>query len=184
MLRENSERGHGFIPAVILVALLVMFALLAWAIVSIDFPPGDRSAVTHPLYPSMERGSQTPGVRLFWIGLGLGLAQVSFFTALLVLALPGSRVRRTWIPLLGGGLAYGAVMSLLFLSYHSYSGSTESAFWWGFPAPTAWLVYGIWGVPWVFVAYFVYSFHRSYLRNEDLARFERLLKKRSRPEVK
>ena len=45
----------------------------------------------------------------------------------------------------------------------------------GFPLPTAVMLYGIWGVPLIFVLFFVIRFDQWILKPEELERFETLL---------
>ncbi len=167
-----------------------MLVLLATAALGLDWREADSAGASggnvHPVYSSMEQGGRRDlsGSWLFWLGLAFGICQIALITALLSLAVHKPAERRP-VPafILAGGVAYAAVLSSLFLSYRIYAEKPDSvAFWLGFPTPTAWLVYGIWGLPWIFVAYFVYSFRRSYLRSEDLARFEELVRRRRQHE--
>jgi len=78
-------------------------------------------------------------------------------------------------PLLLGGLGWVLVCCGLFWSYHSYmtEGSGSSVL--GLPAATAWMLYGVWPYPVLFVLYFIYIFHDWFLRKQDLEQFRQLL---------
>ena len=76
--------------------------------------------------------------------------------------------------LLGGFIGYGLVFGGLVLAYRSYA-SGDISFFGGFPAPSAWMVYGVFLFPWVLVILYVRNFDRWIYSSEDAARFQTLV---------
>ena len=83
------------------------------------------------------------------------------------------RDRSTFLPLIIGGIAYLAVFAAMLGTYARGMGNAPIAF--GLPLPTALMVFGMWGVPVVFVFLYIANF-RSWIYNDDDAlRFAELL---------
>lgn len=167
------------VPRSLIYALLgVSAALLLLLALGLVLPiPADIEAVTHPDADSMLRsGSGAPG--------GTLVVAAGFATGLLVLAMiglcllvgvaPGANGLKRWI--LGGTVAYGLVFSALMLSYLDFLEGGPLRIFVGFPAPTAWMMYGVWFFPWVFIVAYVVTFRTSYFTPEAEERFRELLR--------
>jgi len=88
---------------------------------------------------------------------------------------------RAW--LVGGIVLSLVIVTLLFTSYRSFlvgvdEGVDSPALFLGFPVASAWLVYGIWLFPIVYVLIFAKSFRTWYYPDESREKFERLLENR------
>lgn len=112
---------------------------------------------------------------LAWL---FGTVMIAFFVSLLALAiLPGNR-QSLWLLLLGT-LLYETAFSLLVLEYRHFVAVPEAATFWGpFPTATAWVLFGVWLVPYVFILFYVVFFDRWILPAAHRDRFEELLRNR------
>ncbi|MEE9282263.1 MAG: hypothetical protein V3V67_19025 [Myxococcota bacterium] len=162
--------------AFLLVVVLAMSGLVAVALGLPERPGGH--GFTHPEFSTMERGG--PGElrheRVLTLGWAFGLAQIVFFTGLLAL---GARTReglRGLGPgLVAGGLAYALVWTALVLAYRSYAGGSASAYFLGFPAPTALMLFALFPAPVIFSLLYVVGFERWIAAPSDIAELERRL---------
>ena len=74
-----------------------------------------------------------------------------------------------------GGLLYAAMFSAIFVSYHGFLQQAEPSFLGPFPAPTTWLLIGLWAAPLYFVLLYVITFDRHILTADDYEKFQQLL---------
>jgi hypothetical protein len=110
----------------------------------------------------------------------LGSLMIAPFVCLLAWQTKGGRRSRSWF--FAGGLLYEAVFSMMCWTYwRSLSDPLEVSFWGSFPAPVAWLVYGIWLFPGFFIALYVARFNEWILPRESMCRFEEILQARRLP---
>lgn len=161
----------------ILFALLVAMCCVLGYVVTID-EVGAGHGVTHPRFPTMQKGGD--GLErhssVIWWAWALGLLEIGLFVGLLALGIRHRGVlgQRKW-PLVIGGLLYGAVFTLLVLSYQSYASTGSGSLFLSLPPPTAWMVYGLFGIPLYFHLLYMINFDRWVLTPEDLERFHRLV---------
>lgn len=80
---------------------------------------------------------------------------------------------RPWI--IGAFIVVALVFSALTYSYSSYTQGLSDTFFGGYPAPTAWMIYGIWFLPIGIIAIFIATFDQWFLRPEDLAAFRQMV---------
>jgi hypothetical protein len=112
---------------------------------------------------------------VLWLGWALGLLEIGLFVALLGLGARGrGGLRGLGWPLVVGGFAYAVVWSALVVSYAGYAAGSDALVL-GFPAPTAWMLFGLWPVPLLFVVLYVAGFDRWVATRDDLAELERRL---------
>lgn len=168
----------------ILFALVIGMGLIVIAALLLE-PAPNASGVTHPtIGKPMEAGGdgETRHEGRVLIGWAFGLLQILFFTALLALgARRGGKLGRFRMPIIIGGIAYVAVWTLLVVAYRAYMLGDNRELYLGFPAPTAFMIYGIWLVPFIFVVLYLLNFDRAYFTAEDAKRFDELLEaKKSR----
>ena len=133
---------------------------------------------THPEFATMQRGGNGAAryERILWFGCAFGLLQILFFVCLL--AFGGQRQGRLGplkVPLMIGGIAYAATFISMVYAYQGYVHEQNHAMFLSLPVPTAWMVYGIWLVPLVFMFLYMFKFDSWILRQADIARFEEIL---------
>lgn len=121
---------------------------------------------------------------VWWLGLAFGLLQVVFFVGALAFgANKKSGLGPLKVPFIVGGIAYAAVFTAMVLAHRSYAASDTHSLFLGFPIPTAWMMYGVWLVPLVFMFAYLFLFDSWIYTEEDRNRFERLLAEQGpRPE--
>ncbi len=167
------------LPWILFALLLAMCCVLGYVLTIEE--TGAGHGVTHPRFSTMEVGGSglERHAPILWWGWALGLLEICLFIGLLALGMRHRQVlgKRKW-PLLLGGLLYGTVFTLLILSYQSYANSPFHPLFLSMPAPTAWMLYGLFGIPLYFHVLYVVSFDRWVLTPEDLERFHRLVAER------
>lgn len=160
--------------------LLAMCCLLAVVLLTPEVEQGHGYA--HPTFAqSMQHGGSglERHARLRWLGLVFGLLQIVFFVACLVLGLRRSG-RNVW-PYCIGGLCYAAVFCLMVVADAFYVRDSDPSLVFGFPMPTFLMLFGLGGVPFVFVIFYVLNFDRWILSSDDLERFQESLQDRQQP---
>ena len=171
--------------ALLLVLLLGMLAAVAAAFFIAepyeDTPEGRiylGHGVDHPTYETMLAGGDGAARHgaILWAGLAFGLLQVAFFVALLAF---GARKHGSTgpfrTPLAVGFVLFAAIFVAMFVSYGGYLQSDDPEQLFAFPYPTAWMIYGIWGFPLVFMFLYMLFFDRWTFTEEDAARFRELV---------
>jgi MFS superfamily sulfate permease-like transporter len=165
----------------LLLALLVgMLAAIGTAIAVGEVPNGHGYA--DAVFASIQVAGDSPErtSQILWLGWAFGALQIAFFVACLELGLrrrvPGQPEVRPWrrsLWLWGG--VFEAVWSALVVVYWRYASSGSSEIWWGLPAPTAIMLYGIWLLPIAFCLLYMVRFDRWVMSEADLARFHELV---------
>ena len=177
-----------------LAALVALSALVAYALFFTS-PATGSHGLPHPDVTGMLRGGS--GVDrhgpLLLIGWAIGVAEILFFGALMALGArrgpslggpaagqPGSRtgLRGLGAPMSIGLVVALGVWTLLMVSYAGYLDDPEPALYLALPAPTATMLYLLWGVPLIFAALYVIGFRRWVYSPEDEAAFTALVEKR------
>ena len=187
-VEENPIR----LPWVIFALLLAMCASIAAAFIIgetpyVDSEPDESGVVTrtyaghgigHPEFKTMLAGGPGPErhSNIFWAGLAFAVTQAAFFIALLLFGIrkkghPGP----ARIPVLVAGAAFVAIFVLLFFSYRRYMDDPSPDLFLTLPAPTAWMIYGVWLFPIVFVFIYRRYFDSWFLTDEDMARFNAMI---------
>ncbi len=120
----------------------------------------------------------------WWLGLAFGLFQVVFFVAALAFgAYKHGGLGPLKIPFIVGGALYAAVFAAMVLSHRTYTATSEHALFLGFPIPTAWMMYGVWLVPLVFMFLYLFTFDGWMYTDADREKFERMMAEQGeRPE--
>jgi hypothetical protein len=161
----------------ILFALLLCMCCVTGYLLTVE-ESGVGYAAKHPRFPTMYHGGDglERHASILWWGWALGMLEIALFVGFLALGIRQCRIlgRRKW-PLLAGGLLYGAVFTLLVLAYETYAASEPRPLFLSMPLPTAWMVYGLFGVPLYFHVIYIVGFDRWVLTREDLETFHRLL---------
>lgn len=165
----------------------LLFALLAvvagaWLV----GPPEDApsSAIAHPTIQHMTAGG--PGAakhaKVFPLGVAFGVLEIIFFSVCLALgASRKERVGRIGIAIAIGAVLHVASFLAIAISYRAYLNGHD-ALYFGLPAPTAFMMYGIWWVPMYFVLLYLFTFDRYVFSDADLQKFNEILDRRDRRE--
>jgi hypothetical protein len=121
---------------------------------------------------------------VWWLALLFGLTQIVFFLAALAV---GGRKKSGYgplkMPIVIGGIAYAIVFAGMILSHRSYVDDDNPALFLGFPIPTAWMMYGVWLVPLVFMFLYLIKFDDWFFTEKDRKKFDEIVARQGeRPE--
>jgi hypothetical protein len=163
---------------------LLLLALLLCVGLSFFMPDAFQSRATlHPLSKTLLKSTggmgQSPGTQALAYILALLILGV-MSTCVLVGVAKRGRLGAVGRWFIGGLIGYAVVFTCLFYDYSNYTRAHGTSYFGGFPTSTSWLIYGVWFFPFLLVGFFVYSFDSWYLTDEDLARFQSLLKERDK----
>jgi hypothetical protein len=155
-------------------------ALLALLVLGIIYPaPPDFAAAPHPDYPGMLRsGTSSPGGPwTIWAGYLTGLLVIFMLGATSLVGIR-SDDRRSQRLMIGATLVYAATFVGMAVSYTNYveRGFTGTIL--GFPPPTAWMIYGMWHVPWLMVLVYALLWDSLSMPPESRERFAALLREK------
>lgn len=174
------RRNRWSMTAVLFVLLVGMCALVVFAGL-LDEVPSQRG-LSHPDYPTMALGgaSEARHGSILWLGWAFGAMAIGLFQGLIDWSLRrggGSGRPEARRAFLAGGLCLQAVFLGLVLSYRGFMEDPLAAgLVLGFPRPTAWMMYGVWGVPLVLVLLYVWRFESWIWSPADEEEFHRLVK--------
>jgi len=170
-MRTDLSKG------VIYALLFCLSGLLALIAIGIVFPaPPELVATPHPAYPSMlVSGSGAPGNSwTLWAGYVSGVLVLGVLIAFVFIGVsPKSKLGRR---LMGVSSALYVVTFIALLvtdATYATEGFTGTIF--GFPPPTAWMIHGMWHIPWLMVLVYVVLWDSVSYTPEAEARFEALM---------
>ena len=174
--RRQSMRFTELEPVVgILITFLVATVLLV-SVVMVEEPANSRGEV-HSDIQSMRQGGDaasrnTDVFSQIWI---LGLSMIVMYALLMSLGVSPQRRDRCLALYLGcAALFVGATWSALMVTYRdSWTGAMPPIFL-GFPIPSAWMLYGMWASPLLFIGIYWFGFRRWIFTVEDENRYEAL----------
>ena len=160
--------------------LALSFGLLLTLGVSFFVPAARQpTAMLHPEVPSLlhSTGGLSEQPETLWLGFAIGLLMIALMAVCVWIGLrregKGTPLSR-WMMI--GFVGYGAVFTAMCAYYHLYTSGHAVGFFGGFPAPTAWMIYGMWLFPLLFVALFLFQFDRWIFSEADLKRFQDLVR--------
>jgi hypothetical protein len=160
----------------ILVLLLVVSALLAWIVFSVE-PPMTTGAA-HPEFAGMRIGGDG-SARLSTIGnLGYWMQVAILALVILFIAAGVQKQRRTigfWGPIIAVGLMYQWVWWKIWQGYLYFLQTGETSYTLGFTTPSAWMVFGVWTCGFFLMLIYVVGFRKFIFSKEDEAKYEQLL---------
>lgn len=133
--------------------------------------------VAHAQFKTMQSGGDGEArlKPVWWLGWAFALLQVTFFVALLAFgAMKRGSLGPLFVPLLTGWLVYAGIATGLVVAHARYTATTDHALFLGFPIPTAWMMYGIWMFPGVFVVLYLATFDRWNFTPADEERLAQL----------
>lgn len=158
-------------------ACLLAIATITIFILMSEPPPG-ATGIAHDTISGMKLGGdgaarlETIGRAPFYFQLGV----IAFAGTLLYIGVAERRRDKTLRAVLA--IFTGFAMFVWFMLYSGYeaylaTGQTDVVF--GFPVPTNWMFWGIWGSFVVFDLFYVFAFRRYFLPAEDEAAFQALV---------
>ena len=163
--------------------LLGMCAVLGIAFFIGEIPNGH--GFDHSRISNMQQGGSGAArhEKILWAGWAFGMLQALFFVTCVALgARRRGRLDSVKRPLIAGTLLYVAVFTGLMMAYRNYIAEGAHALLWVFPAPTAFMIYGLWPVPIFFVLLYIWSFDRWIYRPEDEEKFRQIMESRQQRE--
>lgn len=169
---------------VVFVLLLAIAGITVFVLTG-DAPP-NATGYAHPDISGLSLGGQG-AEKLSAIG------DAPYYFQILVILLAGSLLYMG-VPeqrrdnLLKGAFAVGVMFALsvwgmLWGGYQSYLSTGETTIIFGFPAPTNWMFWGIWGSFVAFDLFYVFAFSRYFLHPDDEAAFQALVSELAEEEV-
>jgi len=166
------------LPLFLFLLLVTMSVVIS--VVLFGGEPGEHHGVAHQTFDqTMQQGGSGPERHdhLRWLGWAFGTLMITFFVGGLLLGVPKAAEHK-W-PYVVGGAIYVLIFSLLALADHWYVRQQPAPLVLAFPLPTALMLYGLGGIPAVFILIYTLKFDRWILTPEDLQRFEAMLQRRS-----
>ena len=165
-------------PLVIPILLVLALLWVLLVLVAVQPDPSVPNSLPHPDVDGMMAGSDGLA-RLADIGWpAFSLQAATLILVLLMIALGVSRRYRTlpfWLGLAATAILFLFVWARIFLGHRHFLSTGEVEFLLGFPAPTAWVAYGIWASGLALLALYVVGFRKFIYTHEDAAEFDRLV---------
>jgi hypothetical protein len=155
----------------LLIGLISLALALIGALVLLGELPGPES---HARFATMlVSGGHPPMLRIF-LGWVFGILIAGILALLLVLGVArGGRKARLWLT--GGFVVYAACITVLLWSYAGVDGSGRWPLVLSFPAPTSWMLFVLWPLPFLFAALWIWKFREWVWAPEDEAKFREIL---------
>ncbi|MEE2775166.1 MAG: hypothetical protein VYE73_00135 [Acidobacteriota bacterium] len=129
---------------------------------------------THPDYPTMQRGGDG-AVRHEAVLAGgrlLGTLMILFMVGLLAFgSSQGRKIGGEEIVMILGTVVFVTCFLFTVATYRSYAAQGGGALALSFPIPTAWMLYGIWGAPIVFMLLYMVRFEPWIISDADIEKF-------------
>lgn len=159
-------------------ALLLVIAGITIFVLTSDAPPG-ASGVPHPTIEGLSVGGD--GVeKLSAIGKAPYYFQIFVILlagTLLYMGVPERRRDGLLRLCFGVGISFALfVWVMLFSGYEAYLATGQTRVVFGFPVPTNWMFWGIWGSFAAFDIFYMIAFRRYFLHPDDEAAFYELVK--------
>ncbi len=174
-MRKRAETGNKVIY-VILVLLLVIGFFLGLALLR-EVPPA-ASGSPHPEISGMQVGgdgeARIKGIEL----ASFVVFSATFLICLSLIFLGISKGKRTLTFLIPAGVITLAILFVwyrVFDSYMEYLSSGKVDFILGFPEPTAWMIFGLWGGGALFTVIYVAGFRKFIYTKEDEAKLKEIV---------
>lgn len=163
----------------VLLTILLMMAVVVTILATIEQPP-HATGLPHPDHGAMAIGGEAisrSAAILPW-GLAFALLQVCLFGGLLLLGLRRGveRVLPRYLPVVFGLSLLALAFVFLFSAYSSYAENpAASPIVFGFPAPSAWMLFGVWWTPLFLIVLYHRKFEAWVFSSADEAAFRELL---------
>jgi len=161
----------------VFVLLLVIAGITIFVLVS-DVPP-NASGTAHPTISGLSVGGDGTD-RLSSIGKAPYYFQITVILlagTLLYMGVPAHRRDRLLRVCFAVGIAFALfVWVMLFSGYEAYLATGQTRVVFGFPVPTNWFFWGIWGSFAAFDVFYAIAFRRYFLHPDDEAAFRELVR--------
>ena len=170
--------------ALTLFGVLLAMCVCIGIVLTTDEPDNAHGFAHSTFESSMQQGGSglERHAQVRWLGLAYGMLQIVFFVSCLVLGVREPE-KRKWAFLLTG-IIYLATFCLMVVADYFYVRDQNPILVLGFPLPTAIMLYGLWGVPLIFLLFYFINFDRWILDPADLEHFEKTLQeKRNQKDV-
>ncbi len=162
---------------ILFAVLLSILAVIIVAAISPETP--QATGIPHPEFKGMfvapNNIDQAPHTR--WLGYLYGITIILLFGTFLII---GNRKKGKvtsigkWI-----GVAiviYLIVFTLMVVSHWSYSDNDGGPFALMMPAPTAWMIYGVWFVPLIITIAYIFKFEEAIISDLEIEDFHKFIK--------
>lgn len=163
-------------PIHLVFALLLVIAGITVFVLTSEMPPG-ASGAPHPEIAGLSLGGDGAD-RLDTIGKAPYYFQITVILlagTLLYMGIPAHRRDRLLRICFGIGIAFALfVWVMLYTGYEAYLATGKTVVMFGFPVPTNWMFWGIWGSFAAFDVFYAVAFRRYFLHPDDEAAFHDL----------
>ena len=164
------------LPAILLATLAALWGVLLYTVFSPDeHYPG---AATHPEQSEMHVAGAAAAFDAEMIvpGAIAGVLVIAVYLLCLLLGAGKNGASLTFVGVVAASscLVVGSFLAMTF-SFDDYVGDPSPQLVGGFPIPTAWMVFGVWMSPVVFLAVYVAGFRRWVMTEDDRKRLEALI---------
>jgi hypothetical protein len=160
----------------LVLALIILISVLL-GIVAFSPMPIDISSA-HPSIEDMKVGGDG-AERIAHIGaVAYWLQNVVLLLALLLISLgvkAQNRTRSYWLCLLFIAVVMFGVWHAVYFGHQEFLVTGETRYFLGFPAATAWMIYGVWGSAALLTLLYVIGFRKFIYTHEDELQYEQLL---------
>ncbi|MDW3648991.1 MAG: hypothetical protein R8P61_18115 [Bacteroidia bacterium] len=162
---------------------LISLSLVLLVILALALTPGvpEATGKVHPEFKTMlhSSNSQASSAAIRYLGFAFGLGIIGIFGASLFWGSKRAKdggFKRSDL-LIGMGIYFITYCGLVFSSWQ-YD-HVEAPIWGGLPIPTAWMLYGIWFVPVVFIYLYVRGFEKHVISPEEEEAFQKIIRDRT-----
>ena len=152
-------------PLILLALLILLCSLLAGA--ALFGVHTEQSSEKHPRIAKMDIAADqaTYDATRQLLGCAVGSTMILIFSTCLCIGAEETQRRRLLRLLIGlATIVYLAVFFVMMTSWRSSMARPTTELWGPFPAPTTWLVFGLWSVPMLFVLIYVVGFRHSFFQ--------------------
>lgn len=161
----------------LLLVLGLIFLMYAFPI------PQGSTGIPHGDIPTMLKGTnavtQHSSSKYLSFFFGVGILGILTF-CLLIGARKSNVGRKIQYTVLAMIAVYFAGYVLMCQSYWSYSLGNNDQFWGGFPIPTAFMLYWLWGCPLILTSVYIWKFDEWVISPDEIKEFKTIVEQRNK----
>ncbi|MEM9723514.1 MAG: hypothetical protein AAGA10_29880 [Bacteroidota bacterium] len=167
----------------LLMLALLLVCLTLTGVLALLPPQVQPTGTIHPEYASLMRSGTS-----VWdspihkgIAIGFGVAILGLFGLTLYIGgykQEDKKRKKIYTAFAVGMVAYYTVFFFLLSSYGSYHIGENPTFFGGLPAPSAWMMYGIWFIPVLISGVYIVKFSDWVLSPEEHEAFQEIVRRR------